>query len=476
MTSKILVATAALGMIASSAFAQKNLSLTGPGTRIEPIRVAKARLVNGQVKIIGNWKTLNERPAVLSTMHLGIFDAAEQQAADGFPTGLRYGIDNSTGAGNPAEGSRWWFGPDYGNTAACGNFTVKKGYKGLTSDILGFQWAQTDGDGDGITGGDTYPTLIAVFTAEDFDDTGAGPAFDNAFDGVVYDFGDVPDAGPTGGYYFAGVIEIAGAGLFHQMPADGTGAVLWLHGTDDGFGGFALNTTGIVQPMLWGSEAAGTFPASPGTRSEWQWDDDNPRDGSWSAPAELYSYAFGISPDPLGAAIGFYGHDAVVVPDEVVFANANTSPPPAGGAAEVEEDDNTYAEATRGFAPSLIEDVPKINCTGGNADYAAVRTTSGGPGYATGKVNVVAKADKAIRLRTYIQNKVNSAYVLIDEIVVSANVEVNRTTNLTGTIDNYVDANGKATVRIGGNRAPTTLGSFWRIYVDKVRTTFTAAP
>lgn len=458
MTSKILLAAAAVGLIAGTGLAQKAVSRNDDAKRISPIRVAKARLVNGQVKIIGEWKPVLQRPQFLDQMWLGAFDAGEF-GPDGIPTGTRYGTDNGDG--------RWWFGPEYGNTAACGNMTVKPGYAGKMGTISGFQWAQIDANGNGVV--ESYHTIISVFTAEDFDDTGAGPAFDNPYDGVAYDFGNITD----GGTWYAAPIELASLGLGHMLPTDGTGALLWLFGTTDGAGGFVLNTTGQVQPLLWGSEVAGTFPASPGTRTEWQWDDDNPRDGAYTAPDELYSYAFGVDPDPLGTAIALYTHEAVVLPSTVEFIYAqNTS----GGAAEAAEDDDQFVVAQRGFAPTLGVDVPQIDFTGGQSDYGMVKVANGGPGYATGNVKAVYKAGSTIFVRTYIRNQSTSTWELLDQTATTPNVKVTKNLALTGTMDDYISNSGNVAVKIGGRRHVAGLVVLWTISVDQIRTTLGVAP
>jgi hypothetical protein len=160
------------------------------------------------------------------------------------------------------------------------------------------------------------------------------------------------------------------------------------------------------------------------------------------------------------------------MPDTVTFTFAqNTS----GGAAEAAEDDNQYVIAKRGFSPTLGVDVPQIDFIGGIQDYAMVRSAGGGPGYSSGKVNVVAKADAAIFVRTYIKNNSNQ-FVMLDQTLVSPNTEFNKTFNLTGTIDNFMTTAGRVDVKIGGANAPTTLNKLWTIFVDKVRSSFTASP
>jgi hypothetical protein len=61
---------------------------------------------------------------------------------------------------------------------------------------------------------------MAIFTAEDFDDTCNGPAADNIYDGVAYNFGTL-----SSGCWYS-LICLDGTGLFHQMPTDGSGAYM----------------------------------------------------------------------------------------------------------------------------------------------------------------------------------------------------------------------------------------------------------
>src|SRR5581483_2467846 len=98
MTSRILVATAALGLLATTAMAQRTLSLARPGTELRPLRIARSEIVNGQPKIVGPWIDLgNVHSHALGAMWLGVFEAAEQKS-DAAPTGKRYGADNSLGS------------------------------------------------------------------------------------------------------------------------------------------------------------------------------------------------------------------------------------------------------------------------------------------------------------------------------------------------------------------------------------------
>jgi hypothetical protein len=107
--------------------------------------------------------------------------------------------------------------------------------------------------------------IMAIFTAGDFDATCNGPAADNIYDGVAYNFGTLP----TGCWY--SLICLDGTGLFHQMPTDGSGAYIavYLSSLDP-----VTLYPEACQPLLWG-----TKPNNPSQQGPIQWDDVNPTDG-----------------------------------------------------------------------------------------------------------------------------------------------------------------------------------------------------
>jgi hypothetical protein len=161
-------------------------------------------------------------------------------------------------ASNLPSGS-WWFGPTYRNpfwvndiaSAGVGHF------QGSQATGVVPVWCVTN------SGQNTF--IMAIFTAEDFDDTCNGPAADNIYDGVAYNFGTL-----SSGCWYS-LICLDGTGLFHQMPTDGSGAYIavYLSSLDP-----VTLYPEACQPLLWG-----TKPNNPSQQGPIQWDDDNPTDG-----------------------------------------------------------------------------------------------------------------------------------------------------------------------------------------------------
>jgi hypothetical protein len=210
---------------------------------------------------------------------------------DGVPSGTAYGDDCGLG-----DGVRYWFGTGYSNPLETGGMCTCIDCAGEQSQRMGWVWWW----GNNSTGANQC--YIAIFTAEDFDDTCTGPPADNYYSGVVYNFGNLGF-----GFYYTDP-EICDAGLFHQLPMDGDGAwtaILasdWID--DDGDGTLDTFIVGAVNSYLglWGSHNA-----APMSRSNWQWDDDNPLDGTHTAPDECYDYtAFIPCPDNPGSELAFW--------------------------------------------------------------------------------------------------------------------------------------------------------------------------
>lgn len=196
------------------------------------------------------------------------------------------GCDPDCGLGS----ARWYFGTAYCNMYYTNDMTTVSGCEGAASERLSFAWYWTVG---GV--GTSEPCLIAVFTAEDFDDTCVGPDATNYYSGVIYSFGVLP----SGGYYFTDIPDLCDFGLFHQLPLDGSGAYTVI--LANAFDGQTLFLATCAQPMLWGTKGC------RGSQGAIQWDDDAPIDGVHTAPGECYDYTYGVCPDPLGGAMLFYG-------------------------------------------------------------------------------------------------------------------------------------------------------------------------
>jgi hypothetical protein len=271
------------------------------GTKVTPHSVAKARLVNGQPVIIGEWQRYmgtTSAPDVPDTVYFDCYEAD--------PTGLPTGFCTSgcTQAGNcPAAGptSRWYFGTGYTNPFHINDMTILPAAANAQSTKTRFAWQW------GV--GASRDMFVAVFTSETFRDCATGlPATEGDFDGVVYAF--APQAG-GGGYFYADNDLSTNPGVFHQMPADGSGAyvIILANAQDPVTGALTIDNTLGTQPMLWGT-GEDEVPADGrvGTQTEFNWDDDFPVDAMHTID-ECYSSIIGqgVCPDPWGGMMMFMG-------------------------------------------------------------------------------------------------------------------------------------------------------------------------
>lgn len=259
--------------------------LAGPARFIRPQSVARIA-PDGQ--ITSPWYDLGDGGVAQTVCQtLLCFDCFEPDAS-GVPTEC-YSIDCGRG------GARWYFGTAFNNSFAANDMTMGcDDCDGTASERVEFTWYW------GPCGHFADPCYVAIFTAENWADC-AYPAYKGStYSGVIYNFGAITcNTGP----YFADVSDLCDFGLFHQLPADGSGAYLIMLSNGTSGGHIVLSTGG--QPMLWGTK-------SVDYQGPKQYDDDNPKDGvhnyiEVSLGGECYDYTFGVCPDPLGASIAFYG-------------------------------------------------------------------------------------------------------------------------------------------------------------------------
>lgn len=266
------IAVAAFTVAASA----KELQLLDNGTRVTPVWVAPAQMVDGQV-VIG------EKIPYSSPVQTGYCPTfGSNSYYDGFE-GTDLGVPTDTICG--LGGSRWFFGTTYDNGAAT-NDMIPDGAGGQAEQVnFGWYWGACPNNGG------SADCVVIVFTGTTWDDC-AG--FDGGYDGVAYGFGVL--ACDPGGYYYTNV-DLTGTGLFHEL-ADAS----WYQIIYQSNGGFAET----AQPMLWGPDST-LGKDLPGSTDANEWDDDNPKDGAYDPNLECYDLAFGICPDPLGAMIEFCG-------------------------------------------------------------------------------------------------------------------------------------------------------------------------
>jgi len=277
--SKFISLSASLAVCGVVGFAnaegQKDMSLQmARGTKVAVKRVAG---INRNMELTTPWYNVADSSiSTTPTGFTGQYDCFDGNSS-GFPE------DESS----CAYGSlRWYFGSTYTNPFATNDMTLEAGSASTNNGTQHAWW----------WGGGTCN--IAVFHAEDFDDTCTGPDSGGTFSGVVYSFGVVS----AGGYYYYTPIDLTPYGLNMSNPTDGKGANIHLLGALVGSTFFLASNS---QVMLWGNNAGAPLAGEQGPV---QWDDDNLTDGSHGAPTECYTYSFGVCPDPLGASYASYGN------------------------------------------------------------------------------------------------------------------------------------------------------------------------
>jgi hypothetical protein len=258
---------------------------------VQPLQACKVRLINGQVVQVSPWIDLSQfspagglPPSPCAGGGNLAFDNVE--FVDGT---LTIGENSKYGASCGLGAARWWFGANYRNPFWVNDIQqLVSGTEGSQATGVVPVWCVTN-----TNNANTF--IMAIFTADVFDDTCNGPAADNIYDGVAYNFGTL-----SSGCWYSPIC-LDGTGLFHQMPTDGSGAYIavYLSSLDP-----VTLYPEACQPLLWG-----TKPNNPSQQGPIQWDDDNPTDGQLTAPDECYDYTFptfNICPRPLGAMMAFW--------------------------------------------------------------------------------------------------------------------------------------------------------------------------
>ncbi|MCG3126695.1 MAG: hypothetical protein CHACPFDD_01547 [Phycisphaerae bacterium] len=307
MSGKLMVKSMACCCLASMAVADGGaLQLLGNGKFMSPKSVARIA-PNGQ--ITSPWYNLGDGGVAQTVCQsLLCFDAFEPDGlVPGFPNECYASINCGLGS------ARWFFGTAYNNSFCANDMTMGcDDCDGTVSERIQYAWFW----GPCPLQGGIAPCLIAVWTAEDWLDCAAPAYSGSTYSGVLYNFGSITC---NTGYYFTDVTDLCDFGLFHQLPADGSGAYLIVlsNGTSGGF--IVLSENG--QPMLWGTK-------SVDFQGPKQYDDDNPKDAvhnfaDSTLGGECYDYTFGVCPDPLGACITLYGAAGRVPCTESCSATCN---------------------------------------------------------------------------------------------------------------------------------------------------------
>lgn len=262
---------------------------TGPIQKATPIEIARVKLINGQVVQVSPWVPYVSSdffpaggfpPSPCNDNGSIAFDNVE--FADGTLTigeNTKYGASCNRGAG------RYWFGATYRNPFWVNDIQqMFPGTAGTRANAIVPVWANTN------PGGVNF--IMAIFTTEDFDATCAGPPANTIYDGVAFNFGNLPT-----GVYFARLC-ITDPTLHLQLPQDGSGGYIGLY-----LSSLSPPTLypGACQPLLWGTKAG-----NPSQQGPIQWDDDSPTDGQLDPATECFAYNFNVCPRPQGAMMAFW--------------------------------------------------------------------------------------------------------------------------------------------------------------------------
>jgi hypothetical protein len=271
----------------ASAAPKGHLQKAPPVSRMEPLRIRGVHLVDSRhVVPTTPWHAYQ---GATRGQPVYAFDAYE--SSTGHPGGTPGHDPNNTGGCDDPSTGYWYGGATYRNPFVTNDMTVGTGFAGAHATYADIVWYSNVSE--------NFSYLL--FTAETFDATCAGPASSGGFDGVQYDFCTVP----VGGFYSN--ISLTDPTVFHQLPADGSGAYIIILATaiDPNSGQITLSTT--AQPELWGTGDNETPPDSNrvGHQGAIEWDDDAPTDGVLTPNVECYDYT-GQTPCPslVGAVLG----------------------------------------------------------------------------------------------------------------------------------------------------------------------------
>ncbi|HZW09025.1 MAG TPA: GC-type dockerin domain-anchored protein [Phycisphaerales bacterium] len=274
MLRNLLCAAGCVVSAAAWATAKSDGVLQQLNTRIEvsPRSIAPAVMTAQGVERIGDWLPYG--------------------GARGQPEGeLVFDCFHSIGACD--DGGLWYFGTAFCNGMATNDMTLPAGVdraRGAHAADLAWQWT--------CSGSGAEWCVIGVFTQESNPVHCERDSLD--YSGWLLDFGTLT-CNP-GGYYYSPV-DLGGGTWPLPVAETGSYVIAYYQST-----GFALAT--CAQPMLWGTGDATGDACAPGTQEAEQLDDIAPLDGFHSVPTECYTYSTGgqTCPDPLGAAMAFWGH------------------------------------------------------------------------------------------------------------------------------------------------------------------------
>ena len=316
---KISMICMAAGMACTAtALAKPPLSLDTP-QYAEPIMMAKARIVDGQIKVIGD--VMPYRGHTTRNYDKGLFyqfDSMENYYSSSYDT-TQYvnnanGGAGSTGGRSPSnpvdacftcDGCRYiWNSTTYYIPVNVEDVTSLGCFDegGQDIDSLDTIWHKS------VVGSSQTAQWIGFFASDD--PAGCGDGDPSPFfgahtwkDGVLFGFA------PNAGFWYTNLDGVSDS-FSVPGPASG-GAICMILGQylDTTTNTIYLDTNGGTFFGMWctGDATGSTYHGRPGSSSDIAWDDDNPTDGDFTTgtSGECYSYAFGICVDPLQKAVAF---------------------------------------------------------------------------------------------------------------------------------------------------------------------------
>ncbi|MCL4742494.1 MAG: hypothetical protein KJZ54_09865 [Phycisphaerales bacterium] len=249
---------------------------------VKPVRVAPVSLVDGQMKIMGEWRDASSFGRVDEVCDM-LWDAVQptDDCTSGFPPigGPECGI---------GEGSRWYFGTVYANPFSANDMSdALEDFSARAAWV--FWWGMTS------------QAYVGILTSAEFISLACDAAVAVA-DGWVFDYGVLPR-----GFWYSEFSFGDGSADGWTLVKDGDGSNVYF--LSDFFdGAFFYLATFNCHFGAWGTADDGGLPGRPGTNDSQQHDDDFPLDGVHTMPDECYYYDFGVCPDPLCNMMAFWGN------------------------------------------------------------------------------------------------------------------------------------------------------------------------
>ncbi|HRF60788.1 MAG TPA: hypothetical protein PLH94_12860 [Fimbriimonadaceae bacterium] len=282
-----VVAVFSAGMAISSAQVRP-LHRVSKGEEAVPLRIAP---IGPGLQLRGPWRDYVENPSIQVPVWQVSYDSYEGDAG-GVPTDTIYGPSLGLGA------ERWFLGDFYHNPFSADDCVLAPGTGGKVAERVQLGWFWNPISPERM--------LIAVYVADNFGATDAGPSFGFEYSGVLIDYGVVAastaykrsDVKLKG---LAGDPQVVAREGVLPLPWDGNGAIVMQILTLDAFNNLVPAST--AQPMLWGTRWASNpdYPGTNPSRSDrYKWDDDNPTDliHQTGATGERYDYDYGIGSPP----------------------------------------------------------------------------------------------------------------------------------------------------------------------------------